>query len=81
MTIAVDWDVKNKIKPKTKKMIRFQTVCKCYKQTKKVAACKERVKHTRVTIGTATANSAKSDHGCTPRIFFDNAGNNVTLTL
>ena len=33
---------------------------------------------------TASANSTKSmesDHGCTSRIFFDNAGDNVTLTL
>ena len=27
------------------------------------------------------ANSAESDHECTSRIFFDNAGENVTLTL
>ena len=26
-------------------------------------------------------NSVDSDHGCTSRIFFDNAGDNVTLTL
>ena len=35
-------------------------------------------------IGLALANSAKfveSDHGCAPRIYFDNAGDNVTLTL
>ena len=25
-------------------------------------------------------NSMESDHGCTSRIFFDNAGDNVTLT-
>ena len=25
--------------------------------------------------------SVKSDHGCTSRIYFDNAGDNVTLTL
>ena len=26
-------------------------------------------------------NSVESDHGCTSRIYFDNAGDNVTLTL
>ena len=26
-------------------------------------------------------NSVKSDKGCTSRIYFDNAGDNVTLTL
>ena len=26
-------------------------------------------------------NSVESDQGCTSRIFFDNAGDNVTLTL
>ena len=34
-------------------------------------------------IGTALANSENSvelDHGCTSRIYFDNAGDNVTLT-
>ena len=35
-------------------------------------------------IGTSSANSAKSvesDHGCTSRIYFDNAGDNLTPTL
>ena len=32
-------------------------------------------------IGTASANSVESEHGCTSRIYFDNAGDNVTLTL
>ena len=35
-------------------------------------------------IGTASANSAnsvESDLGCTSRIYFDNVGDNVTLTL
>ena len=36
-------------------------------------------------IGTASANSAKnsveSDHGCTSRIYFENAAEYVTLTL
>ena len=35
-------------------------------------------------IGTASANpqnSVESDHGCRSRIYFDNAGDNVTLTL
>ena len=32
-------------------------------------------------IGTASANSEESDHRCTARIFFDNKGDNVTLTL
>ena len=32
-------------------------------------------------IGTASANSAKSDHGCSSRIYLDNASDNVTLTL
>ena len=34
--------------------------------------------------GTASAiarNSVESDHGCISRIYFDNAGDNVTLTL
>ena len=26
-------------------------------------------------------NSMESDHGCTSRIYFDNAGDNMTLTL
>ena len=26
-------------------------------------------------------NSVASDHGCTSRIYFDNAGDNMTLTL
>ena len=26
-------------------------------------------------------NSVESDHGCTSRVYFDNAGDNVTLTL
>ena len=26
-------------------------------------------------------NSVESEHGCTSRIYFDNAGNNMTLTL
>ena len=26
-------------------------------------------------------NSVESDHGCSSRIYFDNAGDNVTLTL
>ena len=26
-------------------------------------------------------NSVESEHGCTSRIYFDNAGDNVTLTL
>ena len=26
-------------------------------------------------------NSVESDHGCTSRIYFDNVGENVTLTL
>ena len=26
-------------------------------------------------------NSVESDHGCTSRIYFDKAGDNVTLTL
>ena len=26
-------------------------------------------------------NSVESDHGCTPRTYFDNVGDNVTLTL
>ena len=30
-------------------------------------------------IKTASANSAKSDHGRTSRIYFDNAGDTVTL--
>ena len=32
-------------------------------------------------IGTALANSVESDHRCTSRNYFDNAGDNVTLTL
>ena len=35
-------------------------------------------------IGTASANplnSLESDHGCTSRIYFYNAGDNVTLAL
>ena len=32
-------------------------------------------------IGIASANSMESDHRCTSRIYFDNAGDNVTLTL
>ena len=27
------------------------------------------------------SNSVESDHGCTSRIYFDNAGDNVALTL
>ena len=34
-----------------------------------------------LSIGTASANSAESDHGCTLRIYFDNAGDNIKLTL
>ena len=34
-----------------------------------------------IIVRTALANSAKSDHGCTSRIYFDNAGDNVALTL
>ena len=33
----------------------------------------------RTTIGIALANSAESDHGCTSRIYFDNADDNVML--
>ena len=36
---------------------------------------------TLASIGTASANSVESDHGCTSRIFFDNRGDNMTLTL
>ena len=32
-------------------------------------------------IGTASHNSVKSDHECTLRIYFDNAGDNLTLSL
>ena len=32
-------------------------------------------------IGTASANSVESDHGCTARIYFDNAYDNVMLRL
>ena len=32
-------------------------------------------------IGTSSANSVKSDHGCTLRIYFVNADDNVALTL
>ena len=32
-------------------------------------------------IGTASANSVESDHGCRSRIYFDNVGDNETLTL
>ena len=32
-------------------------------------------------IGTASANSVESDNGCTSMVYFDNAGDNVTLTL
>ena len=28
-----------------------------------------------------SANSVETDHGCISRIYFDNAGDNVTLTL
>ena len=38
------------------------------------------VPHNAVSIGTASANSTKSDNGCTSRIYFDNVGNNMTPT-
>ena len=36
--------------------------------------------HLKGSIRTASANSVESDHGCTSRIYFDKAGDNVTLT-
>ena len=32
-------------------------------------------------VGTAAANSVESDHGCTSRIYFNKAGDYMTLTL
>ena len=37
--------------------------------------------HRAQSIGTASTNSVESDHGCTSRIYFDNVGDNMTLTL